>query len=129
MSDQKSGPVSVLVIDDNDVDRALIRELLAQAGFDVHDLPSPIGATRTARELQVKVVVIDQNLPSLNGNKLAALFRNVTGLQKELRIILVSGEDEITMLSLAQAARADAFVSKRDLHAKLVPTVRRLARG
>jgi hypothetical protein len=41
----------------------------------------------------------------------------------------VSGEDEMTMISIAQAARADAFVSKSDLHTKLVPAVRRLARG
>ena len=50
------GPGSVLVIDDSDIDRQVMVDLLANAGFEVHELPSPIGATRKARELHVRAV-------------------------------------------------------------------------
>jgi CheY-like chemotaxis protein len=120
----KQRHASVLVIDDSDIDRGVMVELLADAGFEVHELPSPIGATRKARELQVGLVVIDQNLPSLDGSKLATLFRTA-GLS-DLRVVLASSSDEITMLEITRQARADAFVAKQRLREELVPTVRRL---
>jgi len=116
----------VLVIDDSDVDRQVMADILTDAGYTVHQLPSPIGATRTARELQVGVVIIDQNLPSLDGSKLAALFRSA-GLA-ELRVVLISSADEVAMLEITRKAKADAFVSKQRMREELVPTVRRLMR-
>ena len=115
---------NILVIDDSDVDRQVMVEVLEKAGYVVHDLPSPIGATRKARELQVGVVVIDQNLPSLDGSKLAALFRSA-GFH-DLRVVLVSSSDELEMMEIARQAKADAFVAKQRLRDQLVPTVRRL---
>lgn len=121
---QKSRMNSILIIDDSDVDRQVIADVLAEAGFSVHELPSPIGATRKARELQVGVVIIDQNLPSLDGSKLATLFRNA-GLA-DLKVVLVSSADEMTMLEITRQAKADAFVAKQRLREALVPTVRKL---
>jgi len=116
----------VLIIDDSDVDRQVIADILTDAGYTVHQLPSPIGATRTARELQVRLVIIDQNLPSLNGSKLAALFRSA-GLA-DLRVVLISSADEHDMLDITRRAKADAFVSKQRMSEELVATVRRLLR-
>lgn len=121
---QKSRMNSILIIDDSDVDRQVMADLLAEAGFSVHELPSPIGATRKARELQVGVVIIDQNLPSLDGSKLATLFRNA-GLA-DLKVVLVSSADEMTMLEITRQAKADAFVAKQRLREELAPTVRKL---
>jgi DNA-binding NarL/FixJ family response regulator len=124
ISHGKSRANSVLVIDDSDIDRQAIADLLALAGYTVHQLPSPIGATRKARDLGVGLVVIDQNLPSLDGSKLASLFRNA-GLQ-DLKVVLTSSSDEISMLEITKRAKADAFVAKQRLREDLVETVRRL---
>jgi len=118
-----AGRHKVIVIDDSDVDREAMAELLELAGFDVHALPSPIGSTRTARELKADVVVIDQNLPAMDGAKLVALFRGNPNL-KHLRIVLVSGADEAEMVEVARQARADAFVSKRRLREDFVRAVK-----
>jgi CheY-like chemotaxis protein len=115
----------VLVIDDSDVDRMAMTDLLEAAGFEVHGLPSPIGATRAARAVQARIVVIDQNLPAMDGSKLAALFRGNTAL-REIKLVLVSSSEATAMAEVARQARADAFVSKQSLHAELVATVRRL---
>jgi DNA-binding NarL/FixJ family response regulator len=116
---------TVLVIDDSDIDRHVMVDLLSKAGYAVHELPSAIGATKAAREYNARVVVIDQNLPALNGAKLAALFRSNQSM-KELRVILISSNDEETMAELVREARVDAFVSKDQMHTDLVATVRRL---
>jgi DNA-binding response OmpR family regulator len=116
---------AVLVIDDSDIDRSVMAELLEQAGFTVEQLPTAIGATRAAREFNARVVVIDQNLPALNGAKLAALFRSSPSM-KDVRVILISSNDEVTMAALMRESRADAFVSKGRMHADLVATVHRV---
>ena len=121
----KTRGVPVLVIDDSEIDREVMKDVLSAAGYDVHDLPSPIGATRKARELGVRAVVIDQNLPSLDGSKLALLFKNNAGMQ-DVRVILVSSSDATMMNELARASNADAFVCKQQLHETLVPTLKRL---
>src|SRR5215471_16957018 len=87
---------TVLVIDDSDIDRQVMVDLIARAGFTVHDLPTAIGATRAAREFGARIVVIDQNLPALNGAKLAQLFRSNPGM-KDIRLVLISSNDEATM--------------------------------
>lgn len=116
---------TVLVIDDSDIDRHVMVDLLSKAGYTVYDLPSAIGATKAAREHNARVVVIDQNLPALNGAKLAALFRSNHGM-KDLRVVLISSNDEQTMAELVREAQADAFVSKSRMHTELVAAVRRL---
>ncbi|HKU44410.1 MAG TPA: response regulator [Polyangiales bacterium] len=116
---------TVLVIDDSDIDRQVMVDLVARAGFEVHDLPTAIGATRAAREHGARVVVIDQNLPALNGAKLAQLFRSNPSM-REIKLILISSNDEATMSDLVREARADAFVSKDRMHSDLVPTIKRL---
>ena len=116
---------AVLVIDDNDVDREAIAECLRAVGFTVHDLPSPIGATRKARELNVGVVVIDQNLPAMDGSRLAALFRGNPQM-RSIRLVLVSSNDASIMAEITRQAQADAFVSKRDIQRELAKTVLKL---
>jgi DNA-binding NarL/FixJ family response regulator len=128
MSGATGGRIAVLVIDDSDVDRVTMTDLLEAAGFEVHGLVSPIGATRAARQVRARVVVIDQNLPAMDGSKLAALFRGTASL-REIRLVLVSSSEATAMAEVARQARADAFVSKQALHTELVATVRRLAAG
>ena len=114
---------SILVIDDNDIDRAVMVEILEDAGFTVHDLPSPIGATRLAKQEDFAVVVIDQNMPSMDGSKLATLFRGNRSLQ-HLGLILVSGDDDVA--EVAGKAGAAAFVAKAKLAHELPQVVARL---
>jgi CheY-like chemotaxis protein len=116
---------AVLLIDDSEVDRETMAELLRVAGFVVHSLATPIGATRIARELKVNVVVIDQNLPAMDGNKLATLFRTNPAM-RGVRLVLVSGNDERAMATIAKTSQADAFVSKHRIHKDLADTVRRV---
>jgi len=129
MADTKEGGSRwgdvVLVIDDNDVDREAMSECLREVGLTVHGLPSPIGASRKARELNVAVVIIDQNLPAMDGSRLAALFRGNPQM-RNIRLVLVSGNDASVMAEIMKTAQADAFVSKRDMQRDLARTVLKL---
>jgi CheY-like chemotaxis protein len=115
----------VLVIDDSEVDRAVIIDMLAKGGFDAHGMPTAIGATRIARQLNAKIVVMDQSLPALDGSKLAGLFRQNPSTAS-IRLVLVSSGEEQAMAAVAREANIDAFVSKRVMHEDLLPTIRRI---
>lgn len=114
---------TVLVIDDSDVSRGEMMRLLTEAGLDVVGLASPIGATRVILQTNVKVVVIDVLMPSMRGDRLAALFRGNPRMNS-MGVVLVSGENAAELARLAEDVQADAAVSKLNL-AELVPAVKR----
>src|SRR3954469_6784583 len=84
-----SGRATVLVIDDDDIARALITEIL-KPHFQVVELNSPIGATRAAVAACADVVVLDVQMPNISGDMLAKLFRNNPRL-RHVGVVLVSG--------------------------------------
>lgn len=119
-----ANPVAI-VVDDSDIDREVMIEILHQGGIATYGLPSPIGATREARARGVSIAIVDQNIPAMDGSKLIALFRSNRKL-KQVPIIMVSGNVSAEMVDVARNAGADAFVSKQDLHSNLLQTARRL---
>lgn len=114
---------TVLVIDDSDISRAEMTRILEAAGLEVVGLASPIGATRVMLGGNVKAVVIDIEMPSLRGDRLAALFRGNPRMNG-IGVVLVSGEKSDELSRLAIEARADEAVSKASL-SRLPEAVRR----
>ena len=106
--------IHVLVIDDSDVAREQMAERLEQAGFIVSKLASPIGATRAVADQAIDVVVVDVQMPSIRGDRLAALFKGNRRLAA-LGVILVTGANETELSQLGALAKADAVLSKASL--------------
>lgn len=115
---------TVLVIDDDDIARALITEIL-RPHFRVVELNSPIGATRTAIAEGADVVVLDVQMPNIRGDMLAKLFRNNARL-RHVGVVLVSGCAMAELSELGKTCGADAVVAKRELRQVLVHTVTRI---
>ncbi len=106
--------LKILVIDDCAVARAEMTDLLSANGYTVSTLASPIGASRVIATEAIDVVVIDVQMPSIRGDRLAALFRGNPKLS-HLGVILVTGSSEKELQQLAVKARADFIVSKARL--------------
>lgn len=111
----------VLVIDDCEVARTEMLECLRRARFSASGLESPIGATRVLVDLSIDVVVIDIQMPSIRGDRLAALFRDNPRFA-DLGVILVSGGSIAELEQLGRVARADAVLPKSKLD-QLVPAI------
>jgi len=105
---------SVLVIDDSEIARAKMVELLSAKGMKVATRASPIGATRAILSSDITVVVIDVLMPGMRGDRLAALFRGNPRLAS-LGVVLVSGESDAELNRLRDEVGADAVVSKSNL--------------
>jgi CheY-like chemotaxis protein len=121
-------PIRVLVIDDDDIARMAMVDLLASAGYQVSDLPSPIGATQKLLHDQIDVVVLDVMMPSLRGDKLATLLRKNPRLQ-HLGVILVTGALPDELQEVAGQVEAHAVIEKARIDEALVDAVNRAARA
>lgn len=112
----------VLVIDDDEVAREAMREILEGAGCVVIDASSPIGATKSIVDNRIDVIVLDVMMPDISGDKLATLLRSNPRMH-QLSIILVSGVDATKLAQLAAGVKADALVAKADIHRELSQAV------
>jgi CheY-like chemotaxis protein len=117
----------VLVIDDDDVAREIIVDVLAREGHNVSSLPSPIGATKHIVEHQIEVVVLDVMMPSMRGDKLAALLGRNPKL-KNLGVVLVTSARAEDVSMLADSVSSVTIVTKDGLQADLPQAVRRAAK-
>lgn len=119
--------MKVLVIDDDDIARELLCSTLRAAGHETFELESSIGATRCIYEQNIDAVVLDVMLPTINGDKLARMFRNGTQ-GEQLAIVLVSSRPHDELSKLALAARADEVVTKDRVRLELGGAVARAVR-
>ena len=112
----------MLVIDDDEIVREAMCELLRKEGGEVFDSGSPIGVTRTIGDHNIDVVVLDIMMPGLNGDKLAGLLRGNPRLPN-LAIVLVSGSDQSELQRMAEEVKADSVVPKVEMHRELARAV------
>lgn len=115
----------VLVIDDSDVARYAIRDLLARADYDVVVLPSAIGATRLILQQRIEAAVVDLSMPGLSGDRLVEVLRKNPRLSS-LVVILVSGESEAELKAIRRKVDVQGIMSKDMIARELVPLLERL---
>jgi len=119
--------MKVLVIDDDDIVRLVMVESLEEAGFDVVDLPSPIGATKTIVDNEIEAVAVDVLMPGMSGDKLSQLLRKNPRLA-DIGIVLVSSMEPTELERLREESGADEIVQKDDVRTLLPTALKRSVR-
>ncbi len=108
----------MLIVDDHAGFRASARALLERDGFSVvGEAASGAEAIAFANELQPAVVLLDVQLPDLDGFEVAERLQT---MQSPPEVILISTRDAGDFGSLIAAAPARGFVGKEDLSAAAV---------
>ena len=120
-----AAPPRVLVIDDTEVSRLAMVEVLAMAGCQVMQLASAIGATRMILQHKVQAAVIDVAMPGLSGDKLITLLRDNPRL-RDLVIVVVSARSQQELEAIRAASGADAALDKAVIATELAPLLQRL---
>jgi DNA-binding NarL/FixJ family response regulator len=104
---------SVLIVDDHPSFRASARALLESEGFDiVGEAHDGLGAIEAAHELHPDVVLLDVQLPDIDGFEVAT---RLTGNGAGPTVTLVSSRDGSDFGPLVEASGARGFVPKGDL--------------
>lgn len=98
----------ILHIEDDPANRLLIRKILAGAGFEVLDAPDGIEGLRIAREQRPDLVLVDLNIPGLDGYEVTLRLRGDNSLRQVPIVAITAEGDRTTSLAVG----CDGFVQK-----------------
>lgn len=114
-------PVRVLIVDDDEAFRSLVKRLLGEAVRVVGEADNGVDGVWLARKLRPDVVLMDIGMPSLDG--LEATQR-IKADRSEAKVILLTGHGEEAYLSATGKSGADAFLPKRKVRSEVLSMVR-----
>lgn len=112
-----SESLKVLVVDDHDAFRASASRLLAAEGYAVvGEAADGISAVKAARELAPDVVLLDVQLPDIDGFEVARrLLDGDGGTGDPPVIVLTSSRDRSDFGQLIEQSGARGFIAKNNL--------------
>ena len=102
---------TVLVADDSTTVLAMVSARLERAGYDVVTATRGDEALRLAKELHPRLVVLDVEMPGLDGVEVARQLRADESLAG-LLIILLTAHTEAEDVATGLAAGADDYLTK-----------------
>jgi two-component system cell cycle response regulator len=118
----------VLVVDDSDLSRSLIRRLLEHRGFRVLTaVDGAEGAVIALRE-HPDAVVTDLEMPVMGGYQLARLLKSDPATN-DIPLLILTSHDEASSRFWGLETGADAYLVKEDLRTGLLPAVEELLQG
>ena len=100
----------ILIADDDDTARLLMRAALRKAGYDVSLAQDGADALRLFRTQRFDMVMLDIDMPGLTGYEICATLRAEAG--QWLPILMVTGMDDLASIELAFHSGATDFVAK-----------------
>ena len=121
-----SGPVRVLLVEDDDDNRELMAEVLASAGCEVLSAPSGKDGLQTLSEHSVDVVVTDVGMPGMGGLEMA---RAAKAIAPQVPVVVVTGWAERDDIASARGREVDAVLIKPVDPDALTQTVSDVAQG
>jgi len=104
-------PQSILVVDDNDQNRVLLHDVLLMSGFDVLLAGNGEVAVRLARDLHPDLILMDIQMPVMNGLEAGKLLRS-DPRTKDIRILALSCASSIDDKDNFFATGFDGYIDK-----------------
>jgi CheY-like chemotaxis protein len=102
-------PFSVVYVDDDDLVRETITALLRMEGVAVTDFATGASAVRAVAADPPDAVLIDLNMPSMDG---FAVARAMRAFHADLRLVAISGQATAENRNDAMDAGFDRFLEK-----------------
>jgi CheY-like chemotaxis protein len=97
----------VLVVDDDDVIRRLVRTVLEADDFEVEEAPDGGAALQLTQSAHPAVIVLDIMMPGIDGVEVCRKLDHDT-----VKVIILTARDDPTLEKECRAAGADAFLTK-----------------
>jgi DNA-binding response OmpR family regulator len=100
-------PRLVLVVDDDEMIRRLVRAVLEADEFEVAEARDGQTALQLASETRPAVVVLDVMMPGIDGVEVCRRLDH-----DQARVVILTARDDPKLEAEARAAGADAFMTK-----------------
>ncbi|MCM8558146.1 PAS domain-containing hybrid sensor histidine kinase/response regulator [Sphingomicrobium sediminis] len=119
-------PRRVLVAEDNPVNQMLVRAVLAGAGHAVETVGDGRAAVRLANESRFDVIVMDMQMPELDGLAATREIRRAEGDNQDVPIIALTADASPERRRFYEGAGLTAFLTKPIDQALLIATIEEL---
>jgi len=113
----------ILLIEDHQANADLMKRALETAGFQVKHTLYGLAAASMVRKERPDLILIDFDLPDIDGRKVVALLRNRLGGQRAPPIIAVTARVSGMEMQIAEGLGCAAFIGKPFLPDELVKVV------
>ena len=110
----------VLIIDDSSLVRLYYRSALEKAGFEVEQAINGIEAMERALSQPFDLVIVDVNMPRMDGFTFVRALRRVATDVASLPALMISTEAEMQDIAAGRAAGANFYLVKPVAEAELV---------
>ncbi len=102
---------SLLIVDDDAANRAMLRHYLAPHGFDVTDAPDGPTALRLVLQERIDLVLLDVLMPGMSGLEVLQVLRRSFSVT-ELPVIMATAKDQGSDVVEALRAGANDYLTK-----------------
>ena len=116
---EQAGPllkgIRVLVVDDNEVSREIMAEMLRYFHIDVgvaSSGPAALAAIEGATAKPYDLVLMDWRMPGMNGDEVAQRINGNQGIACKPKVVMVTAYGREDVIRLAEQAGVDGFLIK-----------------
>jgi two-component system, chemotaxis family, chemotaxis protein CheY len=110
----------VLIVDDSSLVRLYYRSALEKAGFEVEQAINGIEAMERALSQPIDLVIVDVNMPRMDGFTFVRALRRVATDVASLPALMISTEAEMQDIAAGRSAGANFYLVKPVAEAELV---------
>ena len=111
MQSQDQTRATILLVEDTEDNRFMMRRLLEMSGYGVVEATNGEEAVRLAQSERPELILMDLSLPVIDGLAATRAIRKLDGF-KEMPIVAVSAHDTSDFQSEALAAGCDSYITK-----------------
>jgi CheY-like chemotaxis protein len=123
--DSEGEVARVLLVEDTEDNRQMMRSLLEMSGFRVFEAINGREAVEVARRVKPQIILMDLSLPYVDGIAATRQIRRLPDL-KTVPIVAVSAHDSADFHGMALDAGCNAYVTKPVHYAELEELVNTL---
>ena len=103
--------MKILIVDDDEDLRKAVRLALESQGHVIREFGNGVEALKFARADHPDLIVLDANLPGVDGYEICYLVKSAPGL-RHTRVIMLTVRDQEADIAAGRGALADAYLIK-----------------
>ena len=115
--------IRVLVVDDNEVSREILAEMLRYFQLDVDTAANGPGAIEALHASTYDLVLMDWRMPGMNGDEATQRIHQDAGIRHQPRIVMITAYGREDVMRLSEQAGVDGFLIKPVSPSTLLDTI------